>query len=611
MSGEVPVVRAPTGPGSQAGAEQVPGVRDDLAEGGSRYLVRISRFLGPDAGVVERQLPFLFVYVVAVLTLLSPSVPHTYPWAIDASVAIVLLQVVLARTLPWGRWPVAWQDVLPILQICAVGSLRYGTGGVGSFYTTMVFLPVVALAAQPGRRGVVISAAGMIGVVLLPVVVDDNVEINTNLVIRSLYLALVAVVVAVTVDEITDRLRARTASVDMLRASQEALLERTRADALELARVANSRRAARDQLVSVIDSATEQAIIATDASGLVEVFNAGAERLLGYGEGEVVHRMRLTDFHLRSELDARRRELFADTSSVDEPAALLAPLVAPALAGRPEMRDWTYERRDGTQVVVRLAVTRRAEADGTVTGYVVVATDITEEHEAARLKDEFVSLVSHELRTPLTSVLGYLELLQDGTDQLTDEQREYVEVIERNARRQLRLVGDLLLTAQVDAGTFAIAPHPVDLADVVRASVVSAAPVAEQSGVTLEVVAQPSPAVADAQRMSQAVDNLISNALKFTPAGGKVVVECAPTVDGGVRLAVSDTGIGIAPDELSRLTTRFFRATTATRRAIPGVGLGLAITKAVVEAHGGKLDILSAVGEGTTFAVVLPATLPA
>jgi len=612
MSGELPVVRAPAGPpGRPTGAARPAGVRDDLAEGGSRYLVKVNRFLGPEAGVVERQLPFLFVYVVGVLTLVSPSVPHTSMWAINSSVAVVLLQVVLARAVPWGELPVAWQDVLPILQIVAVALLRYGTGGVGSFCTTMVFLPVIALAAQPGRRGVVISAVGMVGVVLLPVLIDDAVQITTALVIRSLYLALVAVVVAVTVDEITDRLRARTASVDTLRSAQEALLERTRADALELARVANSRRAARDQLVSVIDSATEQAIIATDAAGLVEVFNAGAERLLGYGEGEVVHRMRLTDFHVRSELDARRRQLFQDTSSVDEPSALLAPLVAPALAGRPEMRNWTYERRDGTTVLVRLAVTRRAEADGTVTGYVVVATDITEEHEAARLKDEFVSLVSHELRTPLTSVLGYLELLQDGTDPLTDEQREYIEVIERNARRQLRLVGDLLLTAQVDAGTFAIAPQPVDLADVVRASALSAAPVAEQSGVTLEVAAQPSPAVADAQRMSQAVDNLVSNALKFTPTGGKVVIECAPTLDGGVRLAVSDTGIGIAPDELGRLTTRFFRATTATRRAIPGVGLGLAITKAVVEAHGGTLDILSAVGEGTTFAIVLPATPPA
>jgi len=606
VTGEVPVVRAPVEPAEPAGT----GVRDDLAEGGSRYLVRISRFLGPEAGVVERQLPFLFVYAVGLLTMLSPAATITVPWAVFASASVVVVQAVLARLLPWGTWPVPWQDVLPILQIVAVALLRYGTGGIGSFYTTMVFLPVIALAAQPGRRGVFIVALGVIGVVLLPVVVEADVQITANLVIRSLYLALVSVVVAITVDEITDRLRARTASVDLLRASQEALLERTRADALELARVANSRRAARDQLVSVIDSATEQAIIATDATGLVEVFNAGAERLLGYAEGEVVHRMRLTDFHVRSELDARRRQLFQDSSAVDEPAALLAPLVAPALAGRPEMRNWTYERRDGSHVLVRLAVTRRAEADGTVTGYVVVATDITEEHEAARLKDEFVSLVSHELRTPLTSVLGYLELLQDGTDPLTDEQREYIEVIERNARRQLRLVGDLLLTAQVDAGTFAIAPQPVDLADVVRASVLSAAPVAEQSGVTLEVAAQPSPTVADSQRISQAVDNLVSNALKFTPAGGKVVVECAPTVDGGVRLAVSDTGIGIAPDELGRLTTRFFRATTATRRAIPGVGLGLAITKAVVEAHGGTLDILSAVGEGTTFAIVLPAPLP-
>jgi len=585
-------------------------VRDDLVEGGSRYLVRISRFLGPDAGVVERQLPFLFVYTISLITLLSPSVPVTSVRSVTLSALVVLAQAVLARVLPWGRWPVPWQDVLPILQILAIALFRDGTGGLASFYTTIVFLPVIALAAQPGRRGVFIVAVAVASVVMVPVLLDPYLQITGVIVIRSLFLALVAVVVAITVDEVTDRLRARTASIDTLRATQEALLERTRADARELARVANSRRAARDQMISVIDSATEQAIIATDAAGLVEVFNAGAERLLGYGEGEVVQRMRLTDFHVRDELDARRLELFQDATPVDEPMALLAPLVAPALAGRPEKRDWTYERRDGSRVLVRLAVTRRAEPDGTVVGYVVVATDITEEREAARLKDEFVSLVSHELRTPLTSVLGYLELLQDGTDPLTEEQQEYVEVIERNARRQLRLVGDLLLTAQVDAGTFAIAPQPVDLADVVRSSAVAATPAAEQARVALEVSALPTPVRVDAQRIAQAVDNLVSNALKFTPAGGRVTVECAPTADGGARVAVSDTGIGIAPDELDRLATRFFRATTATRRAIPGVGLGLAITKAVVEAHGGTLDILSVLGEGTTFTISLPAVPP-
>jgi signal transduction histidine kinase len=235
---------------------------------------------------------------------------------------------------------------------------------------------------------------------------------------------------------------------------------------------------------------------------------------------------------------------------------------------------------------------------------------VTSEREASRLQDEFVSLVSHELRTPLTSVLGYLELLTDGTDPLTDEQREYLTVIERNARRQLRLVGDLLLSAQVDAGRFSIAPHRIDVADIVHASVEAATPVADAAGVRLEASAVPTPLDGDPVRLAQAVDNLVSNAIKFTPSGGTVRVGVAPNASTGGDIVVADTGIGIPPDELSQLTTRFFRASTATRRAIPGVGLGLSITKAVIDAHGGELTITSTLGEGTTFTIALPPTPP-
>jgi signal transduction histidine kinase len=284
--------------------------------------------------------------------------------------------------------------------------------------------------------------------------------------------------------------------------------------------------------------------------------------------------------------------------------------VAPALAGRPEVRDWTYVARDGERMTVRLAVTRRAEADGTTSGYVVVATDVTSEREAARLQDEFVSLVSHELRTPLTSVLGYLELLTDGTDPLSDEQREYLTVIERNARRQLRLVGDLLLTAQVDAGRFSIAPQRVDAAEIVAAAAASAAPAAEAAGIGLVPDVTSAELHADPVRLAQAVDNLVSNAIKFTPSGGTVRLGVRPGARGGAVLVVADSGIGIPPDELSHLTNRFFRASTATRRAIPGVGLGLSITKAIIDAHGGTLEITSTLGEGTTFTVTLPASPP-
>jgi signal transduction histidine kinase len=587
--------------------------RADLITMGSRYLRRFARHLGPDGGVVERQLPFVGMFLVALLTLLIPGVVVASRADVIVASLLTVAQLVAARYLPWARWPEARQDILPMIQLVAVAFLRTGTGGPGSAYTTLVFFPVITLASQRGRRGIVLSALGVAGVVISPVLLTTTVEFTLDTGIRTLFVTLVAVVVAATVHEITARLRARSSALLSLQMDQAVLLDRARADASSLARVADQRRAARDALVSVIDSATEQAIIATDATGLVEVFNAGAERLLGYGQGEVVGRMRLTDFHVRSELEARRSLLFADNSPVDNPQALVDALVAPALGGRAEVRDWTYVARDDARMTVRLAVTRRSESDGTTTGYVVVASDVTSEREAARLQDEFVSLVSHELRTPLTSVLGYLELLTDGTDPLTEEQREYLTVIERNARRQLRLVGDLLLSAQVDAGRFSIAPQHIDLADIVHAAIEAAGPVADAAGVTLAVTARTTPLNGDPVRLSQAVDNLVSNAIKFTPSGGTVWVGVTSRGDQGSEgadVVVSDTGIGIPPDELSHLTTRFFRASTATRRAIPGVGLGLSITKAVVDAHGGSLSITSTVGEGTAFTITLPATPP-
>jgi len=584
------------------------GRRSTDGTGDTPLTATLHRLLGPDASVLERQLPFLVLYLVAMLIVVTPWIVVPHPAYVFVAGVIVALQALAARLLPWNRWPERAQDVLPLVLIAAVGVVRAGTGTSGPLFTTIVFLPVITLASQPGRRGVLLGTAGVAGVIFAPSILDPAVGVTADTFLRSFFVSFVAFVVAVTVHEITDRLRARTIALERLQARQTALLEGARRDATELARVADARRASRDQLISVIDSATEQAIIATDADGIIEVFNPGAERLLGYSQGEVVGRLRMTAFHKQSELDDRRRDLFVD--AVDDgdggvPRVMFDTLVAAALAGRPEVRDWTYVRRDGSTLTVRLAVTRREEVDGAVVGYVVVATDMTAEREAARLQDEFVSLVSHELRTPLTSVLGYLELLTDGTDPLTDEQREYLTIIERNARRQLRLVGDLLLTAQVDAGRFSISPQHVDLADVVQSSLTSAAPVAEAARVELDAVVEPTVVDADPVRLAQVLDNLVSNAIKFTPAGGAIRVSVAPT-ELGARITVADSGIGIPPDELESLTTRFFRASTATRRAIPGVGLGLAITKAVVDAHGGTLSIASLVGEGTTFTIDLP-----
>jgi signal transduction histidine kinase len=224
----------------------------------------------------------------------------------------------------------------------------------------------------------------------------------------------------------------------------------------------------------------------------------------------------------------------------------------------------------------------------------------------------------------LSSILGYLELVLDDPDQpLTGEQRQYLTTVERNAQRLLRLVGDLLFTAQVDAGRFNLQPEDVDLAAVVRAAEETARVTATTADVDVAVDVPEGGLVVrgDAVRLGQACDNLVSNAVKFTPRGGRVTLtlrEAWRTPDGEVagdprpdavpvaQLSVSDTGIGIPAGEQAQLFARFFRASTARRAAVPGVGLGLAITKAITTAHAGTLELSSAEGEGTTFTLTLP-----
>jgi len=224
-----------------------------------------------------------------------------------------------------------------------------------------------------------------------------------------------------------------------------------------------------------------------------------------------------------------------------------------------------------------------------------------------QLKDDFVASVSHELRTPLTSIRGYLELVLDGdVAELTEEQLRYLSVVDRNAGRLLRVVDDLLFAAQVDAGEIALEPGLTDLDELVREAVEAARPVAVEHDVELTFDADgPAELVGDRARLAQILDNLIANAIKFTPSGGKVEVRTFFAGDSGV-VEVADTGIGISAEDQERLFQRFFRAEGAILGAIDGTGLGLAIVKAIVDAHGGDLAVESIAGRGTTFRIGLP-----
>ena len=223
------------------------------------------------------------------------------------------------------------------------------------------------------------------------------------------------------------------------------------------------------------------------------------------------------------------------------------------------------------------------------------------------LDDGYVAVVSHELKAPLASIRGFLNLVLAGeTGELNDEQRHFLSIVDRNSDRLLRLVDDLLLVTQLDAGVLGLELEPVDLGSVASEAVEAAAVDARARGVELALVTEERMLVlGDRVRLAQVVDNLLSNALKFTPAGGTVELWVAGEGDQAL-LAIADSGIGMSRSEQERVFSRFFRASSAVREGIPGTGLGLAIAKTFVEAHGGEISVESAEGAGTTFQLRFP-----
>lgn len=265
---------------------------------------------------------------------------------------------------------------------------------------------------------------------------------------------------------------------------------------------------------------------------------------------------------------------------------------------------------------------------------VVVFRDVTERHrteqaladalsaeqaaserlrELERVKSDFVSTVSHELRTPITSILGYLEVLAEGdVGDLEPAQASLVGRIDRNSQRLLRLVEDLLKLSQIESSTLTIDRVPTDLREVVAAARESVAwmLVGRDLDVTVDLPDQGVPLDADPAELERMLTNLLGNAVKFTPDGGRVGLRLTAD-DHGATLVVTDTGIGIPESEQDQLFTRFFRSTAAIERAIQGTGLGLTIVRAIVDLHGGSIDVESHVDRGTSVIVRLPRRLRA
>jgi two-component system phosphate regulon sensor histidine kinase PhoR len=257
--------------------------------------------------------------------------------------------------------------------------------------------------------------------------------------------------------------------------------------------------------------------------------------------------------------------------------------------------------------VIRASLAALRDGEATV-GAVAVFHDVTELKRLERARREFVANVSHELRTPLTAIKGYAENLRDGGLQDPAVAAQFVDVIHRNAERLRSLIEDLLDLSSVEQGQARLTLGPVRLADVVAQAAAVIRPAAQKKGqtLTLDLAEGLSAPRADRDRLAQVLINLLENAVKFTPEGGRIAVS-GSAAPGRVVLSVSDTGVGIPPDEVPRIFERFYRVDRSRDRREGGTGLGLAIAKHLVQAMGGTIQVESAQGAGTTFRVTLPA----
>jgi signal transduction histidine kinase len=355
------------------------------------------------------------------------------------------------------------------------------------------------------------------------------------------------------------------------------------------------RRETADILRGVVDHAPA-AICVRDATGGILLTNAEYDRLAP--AGRPVRPSSSAAGEGGSVWAERRRLSSAEQACLDG---------ADKVEGEEEL--WV-DGQECTFLVVRYPVvdgTGRRFAVGAI--YVDISRQkrVEEElRELDRLKGEFVATVSHELRTPLTSISGYAELLL--SKEIEPAHHRMIETIDRNSRRLLTLVEDLLTLSRVDSGAVTRMDEVVDLSDLIAGATAVLGPALAAAGVRVEVVVPPVVPVVSGNRsqLERVLLNLMSNAVKFSDPGAAITV-VVETVDDEVHLRVRDTGMGIPAEEQAQLFTRFFRTTEARRRAIQGTGLGLAVVREIVERHHGAVGVASAPGRGTTMTVSLPA----
>jgi PAS domain S-box-containing protein len=371
----------------------------------------------------------------------------------------------------------------------------------------------------------------------------------------------------------------------------------------------------------LMEASLTTAIVGIDTAGRISVANSGLQHLLGYSRDELVGE----PFHKLLKASELLERTGADT--LDEAFDILVRGLG--RDGETRARDWTWLTRSGGEQLVSMTLSVAQDAFAAQSGYLCVARDVTEQRHSQEMliaaldkertaverlrwldqaKNEFVSTVSHELRTPVTSIVGYTEMMTDGTvvEPLPD-QLPLLATINRNGQRLISMINDLLMLSGLDSETVQWRHDPVDLATTIGPIEDAIRPLLNGRHLILDIDRPSSvvPVLGDRAQLERVMINLLSNAVKFTEDGGTIGFSVGIEDDQAV-ITVRDTGIGIPADEQGDLFQRFFRSSTAQVRQIQGTGLGLSIVQAIVSGHGGTIDVTSAHLQGATFTVKLP-----
>ena len=374
-------------------------------------------------------------------------------------------------------------------------------------------------------------------------------------------------------------------------------------------------------LQNAILTSANFAIIATDEKGIIQLFNTGAEHLLGYSAAEVVNRISPSEMHDPQEVMARAQALSRELATPIAPG--FEALAFKASRGIEDVYETTIIRKDGSRFAAIVSITAlRDDYDGLI-GYLLIGADnsvrkqveeklkeaMAAAEKANRAKTDFLSGMSHELRTPLNAILGFAQLMESGTPQPTPAQRRSIDQILKAGWYLLELINEILDLAQIESGKVTLSREPVSLAEVMLECRAMIEPQAQQRGIGMSFPRFEAPChiKADRTRIKQVLINLLFNAIKYNRPGGTVSVTCSPCPPNSIRISVRDSGAGLSPEQLAQLFQPFNRLGKETG-AEEGTGIGLVVTKRLVELMGGVIGVDSSVGVGSVFWVELDLT---